>query len=253
VFNHKNMWVNLEPDESVVNLDLDYFNDFDNQNWEYIFWSESNKDDSSEEVVEQSLLYSDSIANGHDSIKRSKNVGAKDQISRNFNKKDTQKSEINNPQNDKEANDNSLSRNLTILKRNFSKKSSHNYLSSQSIKDEETPKVGVEESKRIKNASQSSLNANSNIKKKTFMGKTKNIARVLHDNQKKDIGKISKSVNELVFLMENPQSWVTKLEIDYKDYIRGKINKGVLWGKSQDFTGKPKWIYTRNTPNQMDW
>jgi outer membrane protein assembly factor BamE (lipoprotein component of BamABCDE complex) len=213
------MWINLEPDESVVNLDLDYFNDFDNPNWEYIFWSESNKDNSSEELAEQSLLYSDSIANAHDSVKRSKNIPIKKQISRNFNKRDTQKSELSNFVQD--SNEHPISRNLTILKRNFSKKSSHNYLSSQSIKDEDISKVGNEEVKRVKNMSQSSLNGNSNNKPKTFSGKTKNIARVLHDTQKKDISKISKSVNELVFLMENPQSWVSKLEIDYKDYIRG--------------------------------
>ena len=110
------MWINLEPEESVVNLDLDHFNDFENSNWEYIFWSESSKDYTSEELVDHSLLYSDSIANGHDSIKRSKNNAMKKQVSRNFKKKETGRSEIDNNPNDKEANKNTFSRNLTILK-----------------------------------------------------------------------------------------------------------------------------------------
>ena len=222
------MWINLDVEESIINLDLTNFDDFENDNWEYLFWHEQ-AEEGKEDLVEQSLLYSDSVGNIHDSMKRIKNginPGFKKQISRNFMKKETQKSEFSNlMQEGKESpNKKSMSRNLTILRRNMSKRSSKNYFSSQSIQEIEE---AAEEEKK-KEMSQSSLNhaqnSSSNLKKKNYGIKTKNIARVLHDNQRKDLKRINKNMNEFLFLMENPHSWVNKLEIDYKDYARGRRN-----------------------------
>lgn len=216
------MWINLDPAESIVNLDLNYFNDCENPEWEYLFWTSlEDPEDPREQLVEQSLLYSDSVANANESAKRANSKPAKNQVLRNFGKKDTQKSEFSNYGDaGKENQEKSISRNLTIIGRNVGKNSSQNYLSSQSIKEETH---SPQEPRKMGGISQSSLNGAHEMRKKTFVGKSKNIARVLHENQKRDMQRVSRKVDEFVFLMENPHSWVSKLEIDYKDYVRGSL------------------------------
>jgi hypothetical protein len=230
MFNQKNMWINLEPKESIINLNLHSFNDFENDEWEYIFWNEKAEEEGSDDPNKQSELFMDSIGNLHDSSKRIKKNeslgrGYKKKVSMTYMKKETQKSEFSNTGHGKESPRNTpISRNLTILRRNVSKKSTQNSYSSQSIKESDgrhdSPK---EDPKVVLGASQVSL-PNSRISNKKERGigtKSKNIARVLNENQRKDLTKIHKSVDEFLFLMENPSSWVSKLEIEYKDYLRG--------------------------------
>ena len=52
-------------------------------------------------------------------------------------------------------------------------------------------------------------------------GKNQRISKKISDVNRLEIQQISDHVREVVMLMETPQSWVSKLEVDYKDYIRG--------------------------------
>lgn len=232
------MWINLQPQESIINLDLQTFDDFENDDWEYIFWNERDQDNNQEDINKQSDMFLDSVGNLHDSskrVKKNESLGRsyQNRVSQNFIKKETQKSDFSNRVDKNSPSNVPISRNLTILRRNVSKKSTHNSYSSQSIHDSEKPKESnKEELNRNARNSQGSLPnskvSGKNSKEQRKAGKSKNIARVLTDNQRKDMGKIHKSVDEFLFLMENPSSWVSKLEIEYKDYLRGnhtiKIN-----------------------------
>ena len=235
------MWINLEPQEEIINLELDFFNNYNNNNWEYIFWHEKSRLEN-DELRNQTDFFSDSIGNLQDSSKRIKgkiNISMSKQVSKNLIKKDTNKSEFSNfinKENIQKKDSNVMSRNLTINRGKLKKNSSKNIFSSQSFCDSDNQ---IENEEKKNNFSQSSLESqnknSSNSRRKTFVNKNKNIAKALQDNQKKDMKKINKSVNEFVFLMENPQSWVNKLEIDYKDYNRGKTEESL---KKRQFDGE---------------
>ena len=223
------MWVNLNHDEPVVNLGLEHFDDFENDAWEYIFWNENVHERAEAEQMKQSILFSDSAGNLHDSAKRgpqnSAGRGFKKKGTLNFSKKETQKSEFSNlvgPGGRESPRLPPLSRNPTFLRQNMTKKSSNPCFSSQSIQDlEDVREVEAEEQPRQDSVESASESARSGSGKPGFGSKSKNLARVLNENQKRELRKVNKSVDEFLCLMENPNSWVSKLEIDYKDYARG--------------------------------
>lgn len=184
------MWINLLPDDPIINLNLNDFDDFRNDDWEYIFHLKRNKkNDSVSESDSEMSLISNMTKGENQLIPTEGDSGVVKSGERSGKKLEVIPSQMNL----------GISEQLAVP--------------GEVALELEVGKPVVDYSKR-----RSRLGGEVNL---GLTSKNKRISKKISEVNRLEIQQISDHVREVIMLMETPQSWVSKLEIDYKDYIKG--------------------------------
>ena len=189
------MWINLLPEEPLINLDLNTFNDLRNDDWEYLFHLKPTRE-------------SDSVSDSQISL--ISNISKSENVSSNAEPDPTSNINIENRKNEEE-NDVSNPRNLN----NQDKLN----IPGEQGQEVEVGRPGTSVNEFTPRRSRLGLD----IRVPVEGGRNQRISKKISEVNRLEIQQISDHVREVVMLMETPQSWVSKLEVDYRDYIRGEV------------------------------
>ena len=214
------MWINLTPSESLINLDLEQFDDFENDDWEYLFCPRLTDSVSEDDFNLNGPLVRSQIGDVLKEDKPDKEIEDSENLknmepynlTHQYSRRISSGTHINAPVD-------------LISSRTLHKNSQEpEEIADHEIKRPDKPSGKIENRKGNNVAEYKGLVSQSSMRNRKLKTKNRRLSSLLKEKHKSEMDRISSSANEIMLLMENPHSWVEKLSIDYKDYARGKFS-----------------------------